>query len=68
MFFLPDAAENLRAIRELMKAVAKEAGTADLAAVEAEIAETDAAINTLVYELYGLTAEEQQLVERSLRS
>ena len=38
------------------------------AAVEAEIAETDAAINTLVYELYGLTAEEQQLVERSLRS
>ena len=68
VFFLPDAAENLRAIRELMKAVAKEAGTADLAAVEAEIAETDAAINTLVYELYGLTAEEQQLVERSLRS
>lgn len=68
VFFFPSAAENLRAIRDLMKTVAKEAGGADLAALEREIAETDAAINQLVYELYGLTEEEIRLVEASLRT
>ncbi len=46
-----------------MKSVAKEIGTSDLAAIEAEIAETDHAINQLVYELYGLTEDEIRLVE-----
>jgi hypothetical protein len=48
-FFQPNAADNLRTIRDLMKSVAKEVGTADLAAVEAEIDTTDNAINKLVY-------------------
>jgi hypothetical protein len=63
VFFLPDAADNLSVIRDVIKAVAKEAGTADLAAVESEIAETDIAINELVYKLYDLTSEEIALVE-----
>jgi hypothetical protein len=65
VFFLPSAADNLRVIRDVVKAVAKEVGTADLAAVESEIAETDAAIDKLVYELYGLTKDEIKLVEES---
>jgi tRNA1(Val) A37 N6-methylase TrmN6 len=35
----------------------------DCNALTAEIAETDKTINTLVYDLYGLTVEEQQLIE-----
>jgi type I restriction-modification system DNA methylase subunit len=62
-FFQVSAADNLRAIRDLMKSVAKEVGTSDLATVEHEIAETDEAINQLVYQLYGLTEEEIRLVE-----
>jgi hypothetical protein len=62
-FFQPNAADNLRAIRDLMKSVAKEVGTADLAAVEREIDTTDNAINKLVYELYGLTEAEIRIVE-----
>ena len=62
-FFQVSAADNLRAIRDLMKSVAKELGASDLAAVEHEIAETDEAINQLVYQLYGLTEAEIQMVE-----
>jgi hypothetical protein len=62
-FFQMDAADNLRAIRDLMKSVAKEVGTSNLAAVEHEIADTDEAINQLVYQLYSLTDEEIQIVE-----
>jgi hypothetical protein len=36
-----------------------------LAALEREIAATDAVIDTPVYELYGLTAEEIMIVEGS---
>ena len=61
--FLPNAADNLRTSRDVMKAVAEECGTADLAAVEDEIQQTDAAINQLVYELYELTPAEIALVE-----
>jgi len=63
VFFQPAAADNLKAIRDLMKDVAKEAGTADLAAVESNIATTDEQINQLVYELYGLTEAEIKVVE-----
>jgi hypothetical protein len=46
-----------------MKAVAEEAGSADLAALEAEIAKLDGEIDARVYELYGLTPEEIAIVE-----
>ncbi|MGD1019120.1 MAG: N-6 DNA methylase [Verrucomicrobiia bacterium] len=61
-FFHMSAADNLRAIRDLMKSVAKEVGTSDLAALEQEIADTDQAIDRLVYDLYGLTEEEIAIV------
>jgi hypothetical protein len=63
VYFEPTAGDNLRAIRELMKAVAEEAGTADLAAVEAEIEKLDREIDDRVYELYELTPEEIKIVE-----
>jgi len=63
VYFAPTAGDNLRAIRELMKAVADEAGTADLAAVEAEIEKLDREIDARVYELYELTPEEIKTVE-----
>jgi len=63
VYFSASAAENLRRIQEIMRAVAKEAGTGDLAALEAEIARLDGEIDASVYELYGLTAEEQAIVE-----
>jgi hypothetical protein len=63
VYFSPDAADNLRAIRELMKAVADEAGSADLAAIEAEIEKLDGEIDKRVYDLYGLTPEEIKIVE-----
>ena len=46
-----------------MKSVAKEVGTSNLAALEQEIADTDQAIDRLVYDLYGLTEEEIAIVE-----
>jgi type I restriction-modification system DNA methylase subunit len=61
--FNPAASDNLRAIHDLMKAVAQEAGTADLAAVESEIKQLDFAIDAFVYELYGLTGDEIRIVE-----
>lgn len=49
-----------------MNAVAAEAGTADLAEVEAEIAKLDREIDERVYELYGLTPEEIKIVEAAM--
>jgi hypothetical protein len=63
VYFEPTATDNLRAIRQLMKAVAEEAGTADLAALEAEIEKLDREIDDRVYELYELTPEEIKIVE-----
>jgi hypothetical protein len=63
VYFSPDAGDNLRAIRDLMKAVAGEAGSADLAAVEAQIEELDGEIDKRVYDLYELTPEEIKIVE-----
>jgi hypothetical protein len=57
-FVQPNAADNLRTIRDLMKSAAREVGAPDLAALEHEIADTDNAINKLVYELYNLRPEE----------
>lgn len=63
VFFRSGAADNLRAITALLESVAAEAGVSDLAALEAEIKTTDKEIDKLVYELYGLTPEEIQLIE-----
>jgi type I restriction-modification system DNA methylase subunit len=63
VYFSPAAGDNLRAVHDLMGAVAQAAGTADLAAVESEIRQLDFAIDAAVYELYGLTEEEIRLVE-----
>ena len=63
--FSAGAGDNLRAIRDLMKAVEKEAGSADLAAIESEIQKLDEQIDARVYELYGLTPEEIKIVEGS---
>ena len=49
-----------------MQAVAGEAGSADLAALETEIARLDGEIDARVYELYGLTPEEKAIVEGKL--
>ena len=57
------ASDNLLAITTLLTAVAAEAGVSDLAALEAEIRQTDQEIDELVYDLYGLTAEEKALVQ-----
>ena len=67
VFFQQTPADNLREIRAVAKAVSDEAGTFDLVALETEIAKTDAEIDELVYELYGLTAEERQMVESASR-
>jgi type I restriction-modification system DNA methylase subunit len=63
VYFNASAGDNLRAIRDLMKAVATEAGSADLAAIESEIKTLDAEIDTRVYDLYGLTEAEVKIVE-----
>ncbi len=65
--FSPDAGDNLRAIRDLMKAVAEEAGSAVLAAVEAEIEKLDGEIDKRVYDLYELTPEEIKIVEDAVK-
>jgi hypothetical protein len=65
VYFEPTAGDNLRAIREVMKAVAEEAGTADLAAVEAEIEKLDREIDTRVYELYDLSPEEINVIQQA---
>jgi hypothetical protein len=57
----------LKAIRDLMKEVAKEAGTAGLAAVESDIAKTDKQIDRQVYELYGLMPDEIKVVEGTVQ-
>ncbi|MBI3414022.1 MAG: hypothetical protein HY043_01675 [Verrucomicrobia bacterium] len=67
VYFTPAAGDNLRAIRDLTKAAAAEAGSSDLAAIEKEIAKLDAEIDERVYELYALTPEEIRLVEESAR-
>lgn len=63
VYFSSAAGDNLRAICDLMTAVAGETGTADLAAVESEIKKLDFAIDACVYELYGLTEDEIKIVE-----
>jgi hypothetical protein len=63
VYFAPAAGDNLRAIRDLMKAVADEAGSSDLAAIESEIQKLDREIDEHVYELYGLTPDEIAVVE-----
>ncbi len=67
VFFQQTPGDNLREIRAVAKAVAAEAGTFDLAALETEITTTDVEIDDLVYKLYGLTAEERQVVEDASR-
>jgi type I restriction-modification system DNA methylase subunit len=66
-YFSPGAGDNLRAIRDLMKSTAAESGSADLAAIEAEIKTLDAEIDERVYELYGLTPEEIKIVESAAK-
>jgi len=65
VYFSPDAGDNLRAIRDLMKEVAGEAGSGDLAAIEEEIRRLDREIDKRVYDLYELTPEEIKIVEGS---
>ncbi len=67
VYFNGSAGDNLRAIRDLMKAVAEEAGGADLAAIESEIKKLDRQIDALVYDLYALTPAEIQIVERAAK-
>lgn len=63
VYFSGSAGDNLRAIKDLMKSVAKEAGRADLAAIESEIEKLDTEIDERVYELYDLTPDEIKIVE-----
>ncbi|MGO8764740.1 MAG: Eco57I restriction-modification methylase domain-containing protein [Limisphaerales bacterium] len=63
VYFNASAGDNLRAIRDLMKGVAEEAGSADLDAIESEIKRLDAEIDQRVYDLYGLTESEIKIVE-----
>jgi len=67
VYFSAGAGDNLRAIRDLMKSVAEESGSADLAAIESEIKVLDAEIDARVYELYGLTADEIKIVESAAK-
>src|SRR5207247_7666501 len=64
VYFNPAAGDNLRAIHDLMKAIAEEAGSSDLAALETEIARLDREIDERVYELYELKPEGSKIVER----
>jgi hypothetical protein len=67
VYFSASAGDNLRAIRDLMKSVAEESGSADLAAIEAEIKKLDTEIDERVYELYGLTEDEIKIVESAAK-
>jgi hypothetical protein len=67
VYFNAAAGDNLRAIRDVMKTVAEEAGSADLAAIELEIKKLDAEIDRRVYELYGLTPDEIKIVEDAVK-
>jgi type I restriction-modification system DNA methylase subunit len=67
VYFSASAGDNLRAIRDLMKSVAEESGSADLAAIESEIATLDSEIDERVYELYGLTEDEIKIVESAAK-
>jgi type I restriction-modification system DNA methylase subunit len=66
VYFNAAAGDNLRAIRDVMKAVAAETGSADLAAIELEIKKLDHEIDQRVYELYGLTPAEIKIVEGAI--
>jgi hypothetical protein len=63
VYFSASAGDNLRTIRDLMKSVAEESGSADLAAIESEIEKLDTEIDARVYELYGLTEDEIKIVK-----
>jgi hypothetical protein len=67
VYFSASAGDNLRAIRDLMKSVAEESGSADLAAIESEIKKLDTEIDARVYELYGLTEDEIRIVESAAK-
>lgn len=67
VYFSSGAGDNLRAVRDLMRAVAGEAGSADLAAIESEIKRLDREIDERVYELYGLSAAEISIVESAVK-
>jgi type I restriction-modification system DNA methylase subunit len=67
VYFSASAGDNLRAIRDLMKSVAEESGSADLAAIESEIETLDTEIDARVYELYGLTEDEIKIVESAAK-
>ena len=67
VYFNASAGDNLRAIRDLMKSVAAEAGSADLAAIESEIKKLDTGIDQRVYELYGLTEAEIKIVDEAAK-
>jgi type I restriction-modification system DNA methylase subunit len=67
VYFRASAGDNLRAIRDLMKSVAEESGSADLAAIESEIKKLDTEIDARVYELYGLTEDEIRIVESAAK-
>jgi hypothetical protein len=62
-YFSSGAGDNLRAIHDLMKSVADEAGSADLATIETEIERLDCEIDECVYELYGLNDKEKTIVK-----
>lgn len=67
VYFNAAAGDNLRALRHLMKVVAGEAGSADLAAIEADIRRLDDEIDRRVDDLYGLTEAEIKIVEDAAR-
>ena len=50
-----------------MKEVETEAGSADLATLEAEIEKLDNEIDERVYDLYALTPEERAIVQDTTR-
>ena len=59
----PAVPGSVPSARRAIAEFAAEAGVSDLAALEKEIKETDAKIDQLVYELYGLSDDEIKIVE-----